>query len=96
MGASMAETVTPLGRGGLPKGLVGSKRLPPYVLQVLHVAPYFYVFADVIEKEQGVLYVLTQCSQAAGRMFRRFSHLYPNVYREVLEISYFYEYITII
>ncbi|WJQ14404.1 hypothetical protein QT238_01970 [Geobacillus stearothermophilus] len=40
--------------------LLFSKRFPPYVLQVLHVAPYFYVFADVIEKEQGVLYVIDQ------------------------------------
>ncbi|KAF0993800.1 hypothetical protein [Geobacillus sp. TFV-3] len=40
--------------------LLFSKRFPPYVLQVLRAEPHFYVFADVMEKEQGVLYVLDQ------------------------------------
>ncbi|ALA70727.1 hypothetical protein GT50_11465 [Geobacillus stearothermophilus 10] len=40
--------------------LLFSKRFPPYVLQVLRAEPYFYVFVDVVEKEQGVLYVVDQ------------------------------------
>ncbi|KPC98363.1 hypothetical protein LR69_03399 [Geobacillus sp. BCO2] len=40
--------------------LLFSKRLPPYILQVLRVEPHFYVFVDVMEKEHGVLYVLDQ------------------------------------
>jgi|GEM_PF-1783537 len=40
--------------------LLFSKRFPPYVLQVLLAEPHFYVFADVMEKERGVLYVLDQ------------------------------------
>lgn len=40
--------------------LLFSKRFPPYILQVLRAEPHFYVFADAMEKEHGVLYVLDQ------------------------------------
>ncbi|MBB6283512.1 hypothetical protein [Geobacillus subterraneus] len=40
--------------------LLFSKRFPPYVLQVLRAEAHFYVFVDVVEKEQGVLYVVDQ------------------------------------
>lgn len=40
--------------------LLFSKRFPPYILQVLRAEPHFYVFADAMEQEHGVLYVLDQ------------------------------------